>query len=158
MLNLFINKELIYIMNKLNIVKEVEMLIVARKIRYLGLIILFGVFLIFASGIFVSSTNINPHLEYLNISTFIFCLACCGFSILLKNILIKKVTAEKFEAGYFNAHVLPFALCDLGGLLCITTSLFVNQNLIYASAGFLVMIGAVLYNFPRFDDHKSIRE
>ncbi|MFA5011637.1 MAG: hypothetical protein WC644_06745 [Ignavibacteria bacterium] len=143
-------------MEKHNLVKEVEILIVARKIRFLGLIILFGVFLIFASGIFVSSTNINPHLEYLNISTFVFCLACCGFSVLLKKLLLKKVTNEKFEASYFNAHVLPFALCDLGGLLCITTSLFVNQNLIYASAGFLVMIGAVIYNFPRFDDHKRI--
>ena len=141
-------------MEKHNLVKEVEMLIVARKIRFLGLIILFGVFLIFASGIFVSSTNINPHLEYLNISTFVFCLACCGFSVLLKKLLLKKVTNEKFEASYFNAHVLPFALCDLWGLLCITTSLFVNQNLLYASAGFLVMIGAVIYNFPRCDDHK----
>ena len=157
MLNLFRNKEINHIMEKLNLVKEVEMLIVARKIRFLGLIILFGVFLIFATGIFVSSTNINPHLGYLNVATFVFCLVCCGFSVLLRNILIKKVTKEKFEAAYFNAHVLPFALCDLGGLLCITTSLFVNQNLVYASLGFLVMISAVLYNFPRFDDHKSIR-
>ena len=95
-------------MEKHNLVKEVEMLIVARKIRFLGLIILFGVFLIFASGIFVSSTNINPHLEYLNISTFVFCLACCGFSVLLKKLLLKKVTNEKFEASYFNATLYSF--------------------------------------------------
>lgn len=143
-------------MEKHNIVKEVEMLIIGRKIRYLGLVIVFGVFLIYAMGLFVSSTNINPHLGYLNTGTFVFCLVLCALSIPMKKLLMKKIKKEKFEAGYFNAHVLPFALCDLGGLLCITTSLFVNQNLIYATAGFLVMIGAVIYNFPKFDDHKKI--
>lgn len=145
-------------MEKHNLVKEVEILIIARKIRFLGLIILFGVFLIYASGLLVSSTNINPHLEYLNIATFVFCLACCGLSILLRKLLLKKIKNDKFEASYFNAHVLPFALCDLGGLLCITTSLFVNQNIIYATAGFLVMIGAVIYNFPRFNDHERFNK
>ncbi len=145
-------------MEKHNIVKEVEVLIVGRKIRYLGLVILFGVFLIFTMGLFVSSTNINPHLAYLNTATLVFCILLCAFSIPLKNILMKKVKSEKFEAGYFNAHVLPFALCDLGGLLCITTSLFVNQNIVFATAGFLVMTGAVVYNFPKFDDHKKFRK
>jgi len=144
-------------MAKGNLAKEVETLIIARKIRYLGLVILLGVFLIYAMGLFVSSANINPHLEYLNISTFVFCILLCILSVPLKSMLMKKVTAEKFEAGYFNAHVLPFALCDLGGLLCITTSLFVNQNIVYASLGFFIMIGAVIYNFPKYDDHKKFR-
>jgi len=143
--------------DKGSLAKEVELLIVARKIRYLGLVILLGVSLIFVMGLLVSGTNINPSLNYLNIISFVTCLVLCGFSIPLKNLLMKKVTPDKFEAPYFNAHVLPYAMCDLGGLLCITTSLFVNQNIIFAAVGFFSMTAAVIYNFPKFDDHKKFR-
>lgn len=143
--------------DKGSLAKEVEMLIVARKIRYLGLVILLGVSLIFVMGLVVSGSNINPSLYYLNIASLVFCLILCAFSIPLKNILMKKVTLEKFEAKYFNAYVLPYALCDFGGLLCITTSLFINQNIVFASAGYFAMAAAVIYNFPKFDDHKRFR-
>lgn len=143
--------------DKGKLAKEVEMLIVARKIRYLGLVILLGVSLIFVMGLFVSGSNINPSLYYLNIASFVFCLVLCALSIPLKNIFMKKVTLENFEAKYFNAYVLPYALCDFGGLICITTSLFINQNIIFAAAGFLAMTAAVIYNFPKFDDHKKFR-
>jgi len=137
--------------------REVELLIVARKIRYLGLVILLGVSLIFVMGLVVSGSNINPSLYYLNVASLVFCIVLCGFSIPLKNILMKKVTLENFEAKYFNAYVLPYALCDFGGLLCITTSLFVNQNIIFAAAGYFAMAAVVIYNFPKFDDHKKFR-
>ena len=144
--------------DKGSLAKEVELLIVARKIRYLGLVILLGVSLIFVMGLVVSATNINPQLYYLNVVSLIFCLVLCGFSVPLKNILIKKVTLDNFEAKYFNAYVLPYALCDFGGLICITTSLFVNQNIIFAAFGYFSMTAAVIYNFPKFDDHKNFRE
>lgn len=137
--------------------REVELLIVARKIRYLGLVILLGVSLIFVMGLVVSGSNINPSLYYLNVASLVFCIVLCGFSIPFKNILMKKVTLDNFEAKYFNAYVLPYALCDFGGLLCITTSLFVNQNIIFAAAGYFAMAAAVIYNFPKFDDHKKFR-
>jgi hypothetical protein len=143
--------------NKGNLAKEVEMLIVARKIRYLGLVILLGVTLIFVMGLVVSGSNINPQLFYLNVTSFIFCLVLCGFSIPFKNILMKKVTPDNFEAKYFNAYVLPYALCDFGGLICITTNLFINQNIIFAAFGYFAMAAAVIYNFPKFDDHKKLR-
>lgn len=143
--------------DKGNLAKEVEMLIVARKIRYLGLVILLGVSLIFVMGLVVSGSNINPSLYYLNVASLVFCLVLCGLSIPFKNILMKKVTLDNFEAKYFNAYVLPYALCDFGGLLCITTSLFINQNIIFASFGYFAMAAAVIYNFPKFDDHKKFR-
>jgi len=144
--------------DKGNLAKEIELLIVARKIRYLGLVILLGVSLIFVMGLVVSSSNINPSLYYLNVASLVFCLVLCGFSVPLKNVLMKKVTLNNFEAKYFNAYVLPYALCDFGGLICITTSLFVNQNIIFAAAGYFSMTAAVIYNFPKFDDHKKFRE
>jgi len=143
--------------DKGNLAKEVEMLIVARKIRYLGLVILLGVSLIFVMGLIVSGSNKNPSLYYLNVASLVFCLVLCGFSIPFKNILMKKVTLDNFEVKYFNAYVLPYALCDFGGLLCITTSLFINQNIIFASLGYFAMAAAVIYNFPKFDDHKKFR-
>jgi hypothetical protein len=143
--------------DKGSLAREVEILIIARKIRYLGLVILLGVSLIFVMGLVVSGSNINPQLFYLNVVSLVFCLVLCAFSVPLKNMLMKKVITEKFEAKYFNAHVLPYALCDLGGLICITTSLFVNQNIIFAAAGYFAMAAAVIYNFPKFDDHKKFR-
>ena len=144
--------------DKGSLAKEVELLIVARKIRLLGLVILLGASIIFVMGLVVSGSNKNPTLYYLNVISFIFCITLCGYSVPLKNLLIKKVTLDNFESKYFKAYVLPYALCELGGILCITTSLFVNQDIIFASAGYFSMAAAVIYNFPKFDDHKKFRE
>lgn len=155
------------------LIAELDMLFVARKTRFLGIAILVGIFLVYTLGLFVSDSNINTELEYMNLITFIFCLTLCAVSVFLKKKLTDKVFSdynsripqyddsgktdrEKFAARYFNAHILPFGLCDLGGLICITTSLFVNQNIYFASAGFLVTILSMIYNFPKDNDYQKI--
>ncbi|MDD5362659.1 MAG: hypothetical protein PHN88_11040 [Ignavibacteria bacterium] len=138
-------------------VKEIDVLYMARKTRFLGIAILLGVFLVFVFGILVSKDNINKDLEYINYFSFIFCVALCASSVFLKKKLFQKVTLQNAATQYLNSHVLPFGLCDLGGLICIMSNLFINQNLVLAAAGFLITAAAIVFNFPKDDDYLKLR-
>jgi len=139
-----------------NLVREIDIVLIARRTRFLGIAILIGVFLVFFMGLFVASTNVNKDYEILNHITFVFCVLTCAFSVFLKKKMFSKVNAKNYMSQYFNAHVLPFGLCDLGGLICITTSLFINVNFIYAIAGFTVTAIAMILNFPGAEDYKKL--
>lgn len=137
-------------------IREIDLLFVVKRTRILGIAILVGMFLVYIIGIFVSAQFVNEELAFINLYSFIFCLIMCGGSVLLKRILFAKVTKKNFAGQYFNAHVLPFALCDLGGLICIMANLFVNNSLIYATAGFLAASAAMILNFPKSDDYSRL--
>ncbi len=137
-------------------IKKIDMLFVVKRTRILGIAILTGMTLVYLIGIFVSSQNVNEELAFVNLYSFIFCVALCAVSLLLKRMLFAKVNQKNFAAQYFNAHVLPFALCDLGGLICIMSNLFVNSNLVYATAGFVITAAVMILNFPKNDDYSRI--
>lgn len=143
--------------NKGNLVKEVDLVFIARKIRMLGIAILLGIILVYGLGLLVSGSYVNEELAVFNILSFIICCVFCVPSIFLKKMLLKNFGGENFRNKYFNAHMIPFALCDMGGLFCIVTNLFVNQNLIYATAGFLVAVFFMVINFPKSDDYLRIK-
>lgn len=143
--------------NKSNLVKEVDLVFIARRIRMLGIAILLGIILVYGTGLMVLGSYINEELAVFNILSFIICFAFCVSSIFLKKMLLKNFGGENFRNKYFNAHMIPFALCDMGGLFCIVTNLFVNQNLIYATAGFLVALFFMVINFPRSDDYIRLK-
>jgi hypothetical protein len=143
--------------NKNSLVKEVDLVFMARRIRILGIAILLGVILVYGTGLLVSGNYINEELSAFNIVSFAFCCAFCVPSFFLKKSLLKKLDEKNFMSRYFNAHLIPFAMCDLGGLFCIATNLFVNQNLIYATAGFLVASAFIILNFPRSDDYAKLK-
>ena len=135
---------------------EIEYDFVTRKIRILGIAIMVGLALIFAMGLFVAANNINKELGFLNHISVIICVFLCFGSFYIKKFMLKKVTKENFIKSYFNAHVVPFALCDFAGLFCITTSLFINFNLIYAAAGLFFSLLYVIANFPQRKDLEII--
>lgn len=143
--------------NKGNLVKEVDLVFIARKIRMLGIAILIGIFLVYGMGLIVSGSYINEELAMFNILSFIACCVFCVPSVFLKKILLKNFGGENFRNKYFNAHMIPFAMCDMGGLFCIVTNLFVNQNLVYATAGFLVAVSFMIINFPKSDDYIKLK-
>jgi hypothetical protein len=142
--------------NKSALVKEVDIVFMARKIRMLGIAILLGIVLIYGFGLTVAGSYVNPDLEAFNIISFIICAVLCAGSFFVKGIMLKNLGGKNFANKYFNGHIIPFAMCDLGGLFCIATNLFVNSNIIYASAGFLVAVVFMILNFPRSDDYKIV--
>lgn len=139
------------------ITKEVEFLFVSQRIRLLGIAIIAGMALVFILGIFVSSSNVNKELAYFNLISIILCVLLCFGSFYVKKMLLQKAGAKKFIPAYFNAHVLPFAMCDFGGLLCIATNLFINQNLYFASGGFVIAFLYMIVNFPSRKDLELIK-
>jgi hypothetical protein len=137
---------------------EIQFLMIMRQIRLLGIAIIVTLSLIFFTGLAVSGSYVNPSLGIYNLVTFLLCPFLCVGSFLLKISMLKKVTMANFIKSYFNAIVLPFALSDLGGIICITTSLFVNQNILYAAIGFVITMLYLFLNFPREEDFKRFAE
>lgn len=140
--------------NKL--VKEVDMIYIARKTRMLGIAIMLGIVLVFFLGLFVSHYNINEEYAIMNHITLGICILLCTLSYFVRLQLFKNVTYNNFTSKYFTAYIIPFALCDFGGLLCITTSLFINQNIPYAIIGLVFSIAFLILNFPGLEDYKNL--
>ncbi|MBI5402964.1 MAG: hypothetical protein HY959_06160 [Ignavibacteriae bacterium] len=143
--------------NKSELVKEVDIVFMARKIRILGIAILLGIVLIYGFGLTVLGNYVNQELAAFNLISFIICAVLCIPSVFIKKMLMKDLNGKNFMNKYFNAHIIPFAMCDLGGLFCIATNLFVNSNIIYASAGFLLAAAMIILNFPRSDDYNRVK-
>jgi len=133
---------------------EIQFLVIVRQIRLIGIAIIITLSMIFFMGLAVSGSYVSPALSTYNLVTLILCPLLCIGSYSLKKSMLKKVTLTNFTKYYFNAIVLPYALCDLGGILCITTSLFVNQNIPYALIGYVISMFYMFMNFPKIEDYK----
>jgi len=128
-----------------------DLLFVSRRIFFLGIAIIIGLVLIFLMGLFITPDSGNEFEIYGIISVFI-CVGLCFLSFFLRKSLLKKINGENYMKVYFNAHVLPFALCDLGGLMAITTNIFINRNVLLALGGLVIAILYILLNFPKTND------
>ena len=135
--------------NKSPMAKSVNLIFIAKRIRILGIAIILGMTLVFGFGLAVAGKYINEELAAFGLVSFIICTAVCIGSFYLRKMMLKDLSGSNFANKYFNGHVIPFALCDFGGLICIATNLFVNSNIIYASAGFFLSVIFMILNFPR---------
>lgn len=138
--------------DKSEMVKQVDFIIVSRRIKLLGYVIITGLTLVYVIGLLVSGSNIHPDKSFLNTPVTIAGIVLCTGSIYVRKNMIKKVNKDNFVAAYFNAHIAAFVLCDMGALLSVTTNLFVNANLIMASVGLGVGLLYMWINFPRDED------
>jgi uncharacterized membrane protein YiaA len=128
-----------------------------RRIRILGIAILMGIIIVFSMGLIVSANYINEELSAFNLASLIICAAFCIPSVQVKKFFLGKINDKNFLGTYFNAHLIPFAMCDMGGLFCVVTNLFVNQNIVYAAAGFLIAVFFMVINFPKSDDYTKLK-
>ena len=141
---------------KSEMVKQIDFIIISRRIRLLGYVIIAGLTLVYVVGMMVSSSNVNPEKSFLNTPITIAGIVLCTGSLYIRKNILKKVTKDNFVTTYFNAHVSAFILCDMGALLSVTTNLFVNANLIMASVGVGVGLLYLWINFPRDEDRKLL--
>ncbi|MCX7832583.1 MAG: hypothetical protein N2490_00005, partial [Ignavibacteria bacterium] len=119
---------------------QVEFNFVSRRLRILTIAIILGIIIIYIIGIFspehLNSDNPKSSLHNLfpiKIISLVLCIITCVLSFPLKNYLLKKVKEKNFLATYFNAVILPMALCDFGGLFCIVTNSFLLKDIIFSS-------------------------
>ena len=142
--------------NPSSLVDEMRFLILARKIKVIGFAIIIGLMVIYGAGMFVASNNVNKDMAMLNLISVIAAPVLCIASVYLRKSRMKGITNENFKERFPGVYILAFAMCDLGGLFCITTNLFVNYNFIYATFGLLVSILYIWINFPKANDLEMI--
>lgn len=138
-------------------VKQVSFIVVVRRIRTLGIAITVGIAAIYFMGLIVISDKKNEALDILNISTLLVLFASIPLIIAIRKILLKKVNLSNFQTTYFNAHIISFAILDFTALFCISTNLFVNPNLIFATGGAIVSIAVMIFLFPKEEFFEEIK-
>ena len=144
--------------SKTSLKLQIDFVFITKRIKILAVGIIVSIVFVFIMGLFVSYTNIRPEMYNLNILSIIICLVVGAAGLPIKKIMIKKVTPENFLNLYFNIHVVPLLLCDLGGLLCVSTNLFVNQNIFLAIGGVLISTIYIILVFPFKKDLQYIKE
>lgn len=143
--------------SEISLVEEVKFTVVSRRIKVLGVAIMIGVFVIYLAGLFVTSSYVNKDLAVLNLISLIACTFLCIISVYIKKAMLKKINSQNFVNNYFTAHIIPFAIADAGGLFSITTNLFINSNIPYATVSIIVTLVYIFINFPRHDDLSKMK-
>lgn len=138
-------------------VKQVGFIVAVRRIKTLGIAIITGVIAIYLLGLFVANSNVKEDFEIINLATLLLLIITVPVSIFIKNMIMKKVTLANILTTYFNAHIIPFSIMDFGALFCITTNLFVNGNILYASIGLVISVSAMIFIFPKEEDFEAIK-
>lgn len=143
--------------SEISLVDEVKFSVVSRRIKVLGVAIMIGVFVIYLAGLFVTSSYVNKDLAILNLVSLVACTFLCIISIYIKKFMLKKVNSKNFVNKYFTAHIVPFAICDAGGLFSITTNLFINSNIPYATVSIVITLVYLFINFPKIEDTSMMK-
>lgn len=141
---------------------QIEFNFVLRRIRLLSIAISLGIVIIFFIGLFTpviqgeNESDVSALLP-LKIISLIVCISACVSSYPLKSFLLKKVSEKNFMSSYFNAIILPMALCDFGGLFCIVTNSFLLDEKLFSTVGFIISLLYIYLNFPSLNDLKKTR-
>ncbi|MEO8666305.1 MAG: hypothetical protein ABI462_12500 [Ignavibacteria bacterium] len=138
-------------------VKQISFIIVVRRVKTLAIAIIVGIVAIYLVGLFVVNANVKENFEIINLLTLILLIILVPGAVFLRKTLLKKVTMQNFQNNYFSAHIIPFAVIDFGSLFCITTNLFVNGNILYASIGLVIAIAGFIACFPKEEDFENLR-
>lgn len=139
-------------------VKQIDFVIVVNRIRILGIAITIGLVVIFLLGLFVSGYNRKENFEIINLSSLILLIVMTILAFYIRNLILKKVNLSNLLTTFFNAYIIPFALLDFGALFCISTNLFVNENIFYATAGVIIAVAGMLVMLPKEEYFEKIRE
>ena len=131
-----------------SMVRQIEFIVVVRRIKLLGIAITTGIIVIYLSGLLVANNNHRENFETVNLFSLVLLLFFFMIAIFLRKQMLRKVNLSNIADKYFNAHVIPFAILDLGALFCLTTNLYVNGNIPYATIGVVISVAGMIMNFP----------
>lgn len=131
---------------------QIEFAFVSKRIKILAIAIIVGIVVIFVAGLFTSKMSVYPIKEIYNIIAVIISIGLCILSYPVKRIMLKRINEKKFMPSYFNALIIPLALCDVGGLFGIVTNLFISVNILYAVICLFVSLLFIFLVFPVMKD------
>ncbi|MBV6479818.1 MAG: hypothetical protein HGGPFJEG_02614 [Ignavibacteria bacterium] len=138
-------------------VKQIDFVIAVSRIRIIGIAIITGLIVIFLFGLFVSGNNKKENFEIINLSSLILLIILTALAFIVRNMILKKVDLSNILTTFFNAYIIPFVILDFGALFCISTNLFVNENILYASAGIIISVAGMILMLPREDQFEDIK-
>lgn len=138
-------------------VKQIDFIIVVRRIKTLGIIILISMIVIYFFGLIVARSNRIANFDNVNLISLLLLLIFIPSAFIVKKTILKKTDLSNFMSAYFNAHVIPFAIIDFGALFCITTNLFVNEKILFASLAIIISAAAMILIFPKEEDFYKIK-
>lgn len=131
-----------------SMVRQIEFIVVVRRIKLLGIAITTGIIVIYLSGLLVANNNHRENFEMVNLLSLFLLLFTLLISFILRNQMLKNVNLSNISDKYFNAHIIPIAIIEFGALFCLTTNLFVNGNILYATIGVVISVAGMIMNFP----------
>ena len=139
-------------------VKQVSFVIVVRRIKLLGIAITVGIIAIYGMGLLVVNNNLKENFGIVNLITLILLILSIPLTLYLNKILLKKVSMSNFQDTFFSAHIIPFAVLDFAALFCITTNLFVNGNILYASIAVIISAAGMIMIFPKEEYFEILKQ
>ncbi len=138
-------------------VRQVNFIIVVRRIKTLGIAITVGIIAIYLFGLFVANSNVRENFEIVNLVTLIILVITIPLTLFIRKLMLKKADITNFTDKYFNTHIINFAIMDFAALFCITTNLFVNGIILYASLGLIISLAGMVLNFPKEEDFEKLK-
>ncbi|MDQ3194331.1 MAG: hypothetical protein M3P82_04940 [Bacteroidota bacterium] len=138
-------------------VKQISFIVVVRRIKTLGIAITVGIIAIYLLGLIVAKNNTNENFEMINLLALMIVVITVPMALFIRKTMLKKVNMQNFQTTYFNAHIIPFAIIDFAALFCITTNLFVNENILYASIGLAISVAGMIICFPKEEDFEKLK-
>lgn len=139
-------------------VKQIDFIIVVRRTKILGIAITIGIAFIYLFGLLVADSNYIENFEIVNLISVVLLLFIVPASFFVRSKLLKTTDLSNFTSKYFNAHIIPFMMLDFGALFCITTNLFVNGNILYASIGIIISVISMIMILPKEEDFDFVKK
>ncbi|MGB4853225.1 MAG: hypothetical protein WBQ38_13000, partial [Ignavibacteria bacterium] len=88
-----------------SMVRQIEFIVVVRRIKLLGIAITTGIIVIYLSGLLVANNNHRENFETVNLFSLVLLLFFFMIAIFLRKQMLRKVNLSNIADKYFNAHV-----------------------------------------------------
>ena len=141
-----------------SMVRQIEFIVVVRRIKLLGIAITTGIIVIYLSGLLVANNNHRENFDTVNLFSLFLLLFFFVIAFFVRKQMLRKVNLSNIADKYFNAHVIPFAILDLGALFCLTTNLYVNANITYATIGVVISVAGMILSFPSEEHFEKLKD
>lgn len=134
------------------LVKQIELSIQIKRIRYLNFVITISIVLIYIAGVYTGEGVTPLNSELLPTFSIIACLILCITSIWIKKARLKVLSRENLLKSYFTTYLIIYVVCDVAGTIGIVSNTFLAFNLFYATLAMAITLVTLVINLPRETD------
>lgn len=134
------------------LVKQIELFLQIKRVRYLNFIIIISTLLIYIAGVYTGEGTNHVRSESLSTFSVIVCLILCLISIWIKKTWLRNLSEDNFLKLYFTIYVVAYVICDVAGIIGIISNTFLFFNLFQATLSMVITVVTLIINLPRDSD------